>query len=117
MNIYVGHLASDITGRDLREAFASFGRVETAAVMRHHHSDESRGYGFVGMPSRDEATSAIVGLHGTPLQGQALTATELPPRDPVSGACRARCHCQDRAESADPLSLHDGSLRERPRRR
>jgi RNA recognition motif-containing protein len=108
MNIYVGNLPSDITGSDLREAFESFGEVETAEVVTHHQSDESRGCGFVDMPSGDEAASAIVGLHGTNLRGQAITATGLRPRDPISGACPTRCHCWRCGENASPRvgSIH-----------
>jgi cold-inducible RNA-binding protein len=94
MDICVGNLPSDVTGNELREVFESFGRVDTADVVRHHHSDESRGIGFVGMPSRSEAISAVLGLHGRNWNGHAITATEVQPRDPVSGACRTRCHCR-----------------------
>jgi RNA recognition motif-containing protein len=117
MNIYVGNLASDITGSDLREAFESFGEVETAEVVRHHHSDESRGCGFVGMPSRDEAASAVASLHGTDLRGQAITATGLQPKDPVSGACRTRCHCGRCEEAADNASPRVGGIHQEQRRR
>jgi RNA recognition motif-containing protein len=107
IDIYVGNLASDITENDLREAFELFGRVETAGVAKHHHSGASRGFGFVGMPSRGEAASAVVGLHGRSLKGQAITTTELKPRDPVSGVCRTRCpHCgrEQAAKNAHTIS-------------
>jgi RNA recognition motif-containing protein len=94
MDICLGNLPSDVTGNDLREVFESFGRVDTADVVRHHHSDASRGIGFVGMPSRSEAASAIRGLHGTDWNGHAITATEVRSRDPISGACCIRCHCR-----------------------
>jgi len=99
MDIYVGNLPSDVTGSDLRDIFESFGRVETAEVMNHCHGDESRGFGFVGMPARSEAVSAVLGVHGRNVNGQAITATEVRPRDPVSGACRTRCHCRSGREA------------------
>jgi RNA recognition motif-containing protein len=94
MNICVGNLPSDVTANDLREVFESFGRVETADVVKHRPGDESRGFGFVGMPARSQAVSAVLGVHGRNLNGQAVTATEVRPRDPVSGACRTRCYCR-----------------------
>jgi RNA recognition motif-containing protein len=94
MDIYVGNLPPDITGNDLRVVFESFGRVETVDVVRRRHADESRGFGFVGMPARSEAVRAVLGVHGRNVNGQAITATEVRPRDPVSGACHARCHCR-----------------------
>ncbi|MEN6424978.1 MAG: RNA-binding protein [Phycisphaerales bacterium] len=94
MDIYVGNLPSGITVDDLREVFEPFGRVETADVVRRRHGDESRGFGFVGMPARSEGVCAVLGVHGRTVSGQTITATEIRPRDPVSGVCRTRCHCQ-----------------------
>jgi uncharacterized protein YjbJ (UPF0337 family) len=34
MSVYVGNLASDVTGNGLREVFEPFGRVETANVVK-----------------------------------------------------------------------------------
>ena len=94
MDICVGNLSSDITGNDLREVFESFGRVETADIVMQRHSDESRGFGFVGMPVRSEGVCAVLSVHGRNLKGRAMTANEVRPRDPVSGACRTRCLCR-----------------------
>jgi hypothetical protein len=92
MYICVGNLSSNMTGSDLREVFESFGRVETAAAVRHPHGDKSGRLGFVGMPARSGAVRAVLGVHGRNVNGQALTASEVRPQDPVSGACCARCH-------------------------
>jgi RNA recognition motif-containing protein len=94
MDICVGNLPGDVTGRDLREVFESFGRVQTADVMKHRPGEESGGLGFVGMPARSEGVRAVLGVHGRNVNGRAITATEVRPRDPVSGACRTRCPCQ-----------------------
>jgi RNA recognition motif-containing protein len=94
MNICVGNLSSDVTGSDLREVFESFGRVETADVVKDRHGNASRGFGYVGMSARSEAVCAVLGVHGRRLNGQTITATEVRPRDPVSGACHTRCHCR-----------------------
>jgi len=94
MDICVGNLPRDTTGNDLREIFEFFGRVETADVVRPRYGQESRGWGFVGMPSRSEATSAVLGLHGRNWDGQTITAIEVRPMDPISGACRSRCPCR-----------------------
>jgi RNA recognition motif-containing protein len=100
MNICVGNLSRDVTGSDLREVFESFGRVETADVAKHRHGDGSRGFGYVGMPARSEAVCAVLGVHGRSLNGQRITATEVRLRDPVSGACRTRCHCRSERHPA-----------------
>jgi RNA recognition motif-containing protein len=94
MNICVGNLSSDVAGSDLREVFESFGRVETADVVKRRDGDRSRGFGYVRMPARSEAICAVLGVHGRSLNGQTITATEVRPRDLVSGACHTRCHCR-----------------------
>ena len=94
MDIYVSNLPWDVTEGELREVFESFGRVETAEVMRRLHGDEPVGSGFVGMPVRSEGVCAVLGVHGRNVNGQAITATEVRPVDPDSGACRARCCCR-----------------------
>jgi RNA recognition motif-containing protein len=94
MDIYVGNLPSGITVNDLRAVFEPFGVVATADMAKDRHGDESRGFGFVGMPARSEGVCAVLGIHGRNVSGQMITATEVRPRDPVSGVCRTRCHCQ-----------------------
>lgn len=94
MDIYVGNLSSDVTGSDLRGVFELFGRVEKADVARRRHSDESRGFGFVGMPARSEAVCAVLSVHGRSLKGQMVTVMEVQAGLPVSGACRIRCQCR-----------------------
>jgi hypothetical protein len=106
MDICVDNLPSDVTGNDLRKIFESFGRVETVDVVKHRHRDESRRFGFVDMPARSEAVCAVLGVHGRNVNGQALTAAEVRPRDPVSGACRTRCHCRS-GEQAAPQARMD----------
>jgi hypothetical protein len=50
--------------------------------------------GFVGMPVRSEAIWAVLNVHGRNVNGQAITATEVQPRGPVSGVCGTRCPCR-----------------------
>lgn len=80
MNIYVGNLSGDVGDDDLRQVFEAFGQVTSATVIKDKFSGESRGFGFVEMPSRDEAKSAIEGLNGEDLKGQNLTVNEARPR-------------------------------------
>jgi RNA recognition motif-containing protein len=81
MNIYVGNLSRDVTGDNLRQAFEAFGQVESANVIMDRFSDESRGFGFVDMPSKGEAQSAMSGLNGKDLMGRMITVNEARPRN------------------------------------
>jgi RNA recognition motif-containing protein len=89
MNIYVGNLSKDVTAEDLREAFEAFGQVASANVITDKLTGGSRGFGFVEMPSGAEAQSAMEGLNGKDLKGQALAVNEARPR-PEKGPGRGR---------------------------
>ena len=80
MNIYVGNLAREATEADLREAFEAFGQVASVAIIKDKFTGESRGFGFVEMPSKTEAQNAITGLNGKEVKGRALTVNEARPR-------------------------------------
>ena len=80
MKIYVGNLSLDVTGDDLRQAFEAFGQVESANVITDKFSGESKGFGFVEMPSKDEAAAALAGMNGKDLKGKAVNVNEARPR-------------------------------------
>ena len=80
MNIYVGNLSRDVTEEDLRQTFEAFGKVETATLIKDKFSGESRGFGFVEMPAKAEAQSAIADLNGKELKGRPLKVNEARPR-------------------------------------
>ena len=80
MNIYVGNLAYDVTEADLRHAFEPFGAVASVNVIKDNVSGQSKGFGFVEMPSTTEAQAAITGLNGKELKGRALNVNEARPR-------------------------------------
>jgi len=80
MNIYVGNLSRDVAEEDLRQAFEAFGKVESVTIIKDKFSAESRGFGFVEMPAKAEAQSAITGLNGKELKGRPLKVSEARPR-------------------------------------
>ncbi len=80
MNIYVGNLSPEVTEDDLRPAFEAFGEIASINIIKNKFSGESRGFGFVEMPDKDEAQSAIDGLNGKDLKGSTLNVNEARPR-------------------------------------
>ena len=80
MNIYVGNLARQTTEDDLRKAFEGFGQVESVNIIMDKFSGESRGFGFVEMPSKDEAQKAIEEMNGKDLMGRAVNVNEARPK-------------------------------------
>lgn len=85
MKIYVGNLSRDVTDEDLLKAFESFGKVESATVVKDKFTGESRGFGFVEMSSASEAQSAINGMNGKELKGRAVNVNEARPREERGG--------------------------------
>jgi len=87
MKIYVGNLAYDASEDDLRTAFEAFGSVAEVVVVRDQFSGQSKGFGFVEMPTQQDAEKAISNLNGTEIHGRtvrvnpARPAGERPRRD------------------------------------
>jgi len=54
VNIYVGNLSRDLSETELKEAFAAFGEVSTCNIIKDKFTGESRGFGFVEMPNKDD---------------------------------------------------------------
>jgi RNA recognition motif-containing protein len=76
MNIYVGNLSYDATDVMIREAFESFGEVTSARVIKDKYSGQSRGFGFVEMPTQSQAQTAIKSLNGKDLLGKSINVDE-----------------------------------------
>lgn len=85
MNIYVGNLSYEATEEDLQEAFEGFGQVESVNIIKDKYSGRSKGFGFVEMPAKDEAQSAINELNDTELKGRTLKVNEARPRSESRG--------------------------------
>ena len=85
MNIYVGNLSFDVDDAALRTAFEAHGEVSTAQVITDRETGRSRGFGFVEMPSNEEANAAMTALNGTELDGRALNVNEAKPRGESRG--------------------------------
>jgi cold-inducible RNA-binding protein len=85
MNIYVGNVSYEANEEDLQEAFEAFGQVEAVKIIKDKYSGQSKGFGFVEMPAKAEAQSAIDGLNGKELKGRTLNVNEARPRTESRG--------------------------------
>ena len=80
MNIYVGNLPHKATEDEVRQAFAEFGQVTEVRLIVDKFSGESRGFGFVEMPSKAEAEKAIEEMNGKEFMERALNVNEARPK-------------------------------------
>lgn len=81
MNIYVGNLSYGLTEDELRAVFAEFGEVSSAAIITDKYSGRSKGFGFVEMPTQEEAEEAIRSLDGKSVKGRNLKVNQARPRE------------------------------------
>jgi len=85
MNIYVGNLPHKVTEDEVRQAFAEFGQITEVRLITDKFSGESKGFGFVEMPSKAEAEKAIEEMNGKELMGRALNVNEARPKTDRGG--------------------------------
>lgn len=81
MKIYIGNLSFDTTEDQLRQAFTAFGEVSTVNIITDKYSGKSRGFAFVEMATKEEATTAINDMNGQDLNGRTLKVNEAKPRN------------------------------------
>jgi RNA recognition motif-containing protein len=79
MNIYVGNLAYSVTENELKEMFAQYGSVESVKIITDKFSGQSKGFGFIEMPSNSEADQAIKALNGNLIKGRNIKINQANP--------------------------------------
>ncbi|HSV43432.1 MAG TPA: RNA-binding protein [Candidatus Bathyarchaeia archaeon] len=79
MNIYVGNLSFQTTEEGLTQAFQQFGEVSSASIIRDRETGASRGFGFVEMPTKEEADAAISGVQE--IDGRPVKVNEARPKE------------------------------------
>ena len=77
--IYVGNLSYQTNEDSLREVFAAIGEVLSVKIIADE-TGRSKGFGFVEMPSDEDADKAISALNGTPLMGRNIVVNEARPQ-------------------------------------
>ena len=85
MKLYVGNLAFETTGDDLKTLFAEAGTVESVSLIEDRETGRSRGFGFVEMQTREEGTAAVEKFNGTEFGGRPLKVNEAKPRENRNG--------------------------------
>jgi RNA recognition motif-containing protein len=79
--LYIGNLPWRCTEDELREFFASFGTVQSVAIITDRDTGRSRGFGFVEMDEADAAI-AIERADGKEFGGRPLRVSEARERSP-----------------------------------
>ena len=80
MNIFVAKLNFKTRPEELEAAFAKFGEVTSAKIVRDKETGRSKGFGFVEMPNESEAQAAIAGLNEQELDGRVIVVKPANPK-------------------------------------
>lgn len=76
MDIFIGGLPSTMRQRELQEIFEKYGEVTSVNIIMDHITRLNKGFGFVKMPDKDQAHSAIAALNGKQIDGKLLVVNE-----------------------------------------
>ena len=76
----VGNLSFDTTGDEISELFSQVGPVESCQLITDRDTGRSKGFAFVEMQSKAEATTAKEKFNGQDLHGRALKIDEAKPK-------------------------------------
>jgi RNA recognition motif-containing protein len=80
MNIFVAKLNFKTRKEELEAAFAQYGTVDSAKIVRDKDTGRSKGFGFVEMPNDEEANAAISSLNEKELDGRVIVVKPANPR-------------------------------------
>jgi RNA recognition motif-containing protein len=78
--LFVGNLSFQATEEDLRELFQQAGTVESVRIVTDQFTGRPRGFGFVEMTTKEEATKAIEMLNGRLFRDRNLVVDEARPQ-------------------------------------
>ena len=81
MNIYVGNLAIETTGDELKKVFSVFGDVKYVVIMhdRSVNSHEAGLHGYIEMSMKSDGVAAINNLNGKIIKGRVINIIEALP--------------------------------------
>lgn len=85
MNIFVARLNFKTRSEELEKAFAAYGQVVSAKIVKDRDTGRSKGYGFVEMASDEDGNKAIAALNETDLDGRTIVVKPANPKDAAGG--------------------------------
>ncbi len=80
MNIYVGNLPHGVSEEELNEIFSEYGEVASVKLVKDRFSGQSKGFGFIEMPSNSEADKVIKALNKTTMGGRTIKVNQVQPQ-------------------------------------
>ncbi|MGE0822615.1 MAG: RNA recognition motif domain-containing protein [Candidatus Binatia bacterium] len=85
VRLFVGNLPYTATNADLERVFSEAGKVTSVSVMTDRATGQSKGFAFIDMATKDEASAAIKRFDGREALGRVLKVNEARPPERRSG--------------------------------
>ena len=79
--LFVGSLAWATDDAGLEAAFAEYGKVASATVVKDRESGRSKGLGFVEFENEEEGKAAESAMNGKELDGRPIVVNQARPRE------------------------------------
>ncbi|HVG14725.1 MAG TPA: hypothetical protein VM935_07185 [Chitinophagaceae bacterium] len=77
MNIHVTNLSLNTIDADLRKLFATYGRIESAIIIRDKVNGRPNGTALIDMPNDVHGSQAITSLNRTMVNGKSISVSEI----------------------------------------
>jgi RNA recognition motif-containing protein len=88
VRLFVGNLPYNAGPADLEKLFAQAGKVTSVNIVTDRATGQSKGFAFIDMGSKDEATAAIQRFDGREGLGRILKVNEARPPERHEGGAR-----------------------------
>jgi len=88
VRLFVGNLPYTASPADLERLFSQAGKVNSVSIVTDRATGQSKGFAFIDMSSKEEATSAIQQFDGKEALGRILKVNEARPPERREGGPR-----------------------------
>lgn len=88
VRLFVGNLPYTANASDLEKLFAQAGKVNSVNIVTDRATGQSKGFAFIDMGSKEEATAAIQRFDGKEALGRMLKVNEARPPERHEGGSR-----------------------------
>ena len=76
MKIFIANVPHKLEETELKTMLTQFGQVASVKLLTDKETGKRKGFGFIEMPVREQAQSAIAALHDKEVYGRKLALSE-----------------------------------------
>ena len=76
MKIFIANVPHKLEEAELKTMLTQFGQVASVKLITDKETGKKKGFGFIEMPVREQAQSAIAALHDKEVYGRKLALSE-----------------------------------------